>query len=201
MKVSNNKKQTVFVRQSETFNVESGHELICVALFLGGNKKIDIQIKLGEHSLYKFVCIFVGTNDDQMKISVTAIHLKNNSIGEILFRGVLAGSATCEVFGLIKMNKYIKNASGLFSQKTLLLSEKAAVKSLPHLEILSQNIQAKHEVAISRLDEEQLFYLTSRGIKKSEASKMIIKGMFSKEQILLPPNLQRDLQTRLQTLI
>lgn len=201
MEISNNQKKIVFVKKSGTFKVAKGGELICVALFLGGRKKIDIQIELGEHSLYKFVCIFVGADDDQIKISVAVTHLKSNSIGETLFRGVLTDSAKCAVSGLIKMNKYIKHSSGLFSQKTLLLSEKAAVKSLPHLEISSQNIQAKHEVTVSRLDEEQLFYLMSRGIEKSEASKLIVKGLFSKEQKLLTPDMQKELQTKLQAII
>lgn len=201
MKIKSKERKTILLKESGIFEVEDDTCLTCVVVLLGSDKEMEVQINLGEHSICKFICFFVGAGDDDMKLSVTLVHSKSHSVGEILVKGVLTGSAKCSVKGLIKMDKHIRVSSGFFSQRTLLLSEKALVKSLPHLEIASCNVQVKHEVAISYLDKEQLFYLMSRGIKEKEASKLIVEGLFSKEQKLLNSDLQKKLTARLQSVI
>ncbi len=201
MKIKSNESKTVFLSESAIFEVADRACLTCVAVLSGSDKEMEVQISLGERSVYKFICIFVGAGDDDIKLSVTSIHLKSHSTSEIIVKGVLAGTAKCLVKGLIRMDKFVTASSGLFSQRTLLLSERASAKSLPYLEIASYNVQVKHQVAISYIDKEQLFYLMSRGIKEKEASRLIAEGLFAKEQKLLSPDLQEKLTAKLQSVI
>ena len=62
------------------------------------------------------------------------------------------------------------------SNDNLLLSRQAEVNTMPRLEILADEVSCQHGATVGQLDEEALYYLRSRGIPKSEASRLLING-------------------------
>ena len=77
--------------------------------------------------------------------------------------------------GLIKVEKNAQNTNSYFRDDVLLLDDGIA-ESLPTLEIEANEVKASHGSTTSRINEEQLFYLQSRGISKLQARQMIIDG-------------------------
>lgn len=201
IKIKSSQQKTIFLDKSESFEIEDDANLVCIVVILGGRRKMHFQLSLGERSVYKFFCIFLGSGKDNIRISIVATYHKNNSRGEIFVKGVLSDFAKCQVFGLINMKKRIVNSAGFFNQRTILLSEKASAESLPSLEIASNNVEVKHGVVISQLDKDELFYLMSRGITAKKASKMIVEGLFSAEQKLLSPYLRKKFDKQLEAMI
>ena len=84
--------------------------------------------------------------------------------------------AKLNYLGKIRMEKNSKNSDGYQKQDTLLLSEEAIANSIPELEILENEVKCSHGVTISRINEDNLFYLKSRGLNEEQAKKEIIKG-------------------------
>jgi hypothetical protein len=107
------------------------------------------------------------------------IHEKE-SISHIIGRGVIDGPSVLIFRGMLKMNK--EKCSGNFETKTLNISEgEAFTDSVPMLDISANNVSAKHSSSIENIDENQLFYLMSRGFKKDESKKLIINSILNIE--------------------
>jgi len=103
-------------------------------------------------------------------------HLASDTISDLLFGGVLEDDA----FSLWKGNIYVsegtKGTDGFQRNKNLLLSEAAHAESIPGLEINTDDVRCSHAVTLSSVDEEQLFFLRSRGIGEKEAQDLIVSG-------------------------
>jgi Fe-S cluster assembly protein SufD len=69
-------------------------------------------------------------------------------------------------------NSYLKN-------QNLILDDGARADSIPSLQIDANDVRASHGATVSRIDEEYIFYLQSRGIRRSTAVRMIVEGFFS----------------------
>ncbi len=84
--------------------------------------------------------------------------------------------------GLIDVPKIAQKTNASQLSKNLLLSEKGRVHTSPQLKIVADDVKCNHGATISQLEEEQIFYLNSRGINRNEANLLLIKG-FCKEII------------------
>jgi len=67
---------------------------------------------------------------------------------------------------------------GFQTNRNLVLSEGAEVNALPGLEILADDVRCSHGASIGRLDEDELFYLQTRGIPRREAEQLVMEGFF-----------------------
>ena len=76
--------------------------------------------------------------------------------------------------GLIKVAKYALKTDGQMTNNNLLLGRLAEVDTKPQLEIYADDVKCGHGATIGRIDEEQMFYLRSRGVDKDAAQLMII---------------------------
>lgn len=80
--------------------------------------------------------------------------------------------------GLIKVDPAAQNTDSFQTNRNLLLSKEAEADSLPGLEILANEVKCSHGATTSKIDEQELFYLQSRGISKTIAEKLIVLGFF-----------------------
>jgi Fe-S cluster assembly protein SufD len=81
--------------------------------------------------------------------------------------------------GLVKIKKGSIGANAWFSANLLLLSKKAKGRAVPSLEILENDIKAGHATTVGKVDDQELFYLMSRGLSKIKARDLIIQGFLS----------------------
>ncbi|MHB8230698.1 MAG: SufD family Fe-S cluster assembly protein, partial [Vulcanimicrobiaceae bacterium] len=88
------------------------------------------------------------------------------------------GSGQARYLGNINIAAHAQGSNASLRDDALLLSKKAHVDSVPALEIAANDVKAYHGATVGALDEEQIFYMTSRGIERDEAERMIVLGFF-----------------------
>jgi len=145
------------------------------------NQTKIIELILDKQNQNKELYIFfVGRNIDQFILSTFAKHLKPNTKSLTIVRGVLYANAKANIEGMIEIGSEIKNCDAFLDQKILLIGDKARADVRPELEILNNEVKASHAASVGKLDQEQLFYLMSRGLNHNQATDELVRGFFQK---------------------
>jgi len=105
-------------------------------------------------------------------------HLAPHTESDLLFRSALLDRARTVLRGVVHLRPVAQQTSAYQSTHSLLLSEKARADALPILEIEADDVRCKHGSTTGRVDDEQVFYLMSRGLSRQEAQRMIVQGFF-----------------------
>ena len=105
-------------------------------------------------------------------------HIAPHGKSNLLFKNALLDNSKAIFSGLIKVDPAAQNTDSFQTNRNLLLSKEAEADSLPGLEILANEVKCSHGATTSKIDEQELFYLQSRGISKSIAEKLIVLGFF-----------------------
>jgi Fe-S cluster assembly scaffold protein SufB len=139
----------------------------------------------GEGSSSEHIGVFVGRDHHQFKLNYHSNHQAAHTSGHITVHGVLFDAAYADFKGNIVIAQTGQDTSASLNEHTLLLGDKARSDSIPQMDIQTDTVKATHSSGMSRIDQEQLFYCTSRGISKEAASQLIVHG-FLAECIQLP---------------
>jgi len=105
-------------------------------------------------------------------------HLAPHTESDLLFRSALLERARTVLRGVVHLQPAAQQTSAYQSTHSLLLSDKARADALPILEIEADDVRCKHGSTTGMVDDEQVFYLMSRGLSRQEAQRMIIQGFF-----------------------
>jgi SUF system FeS cluster assembly, SufBD len=93
---------------------------------------------------------------------------------------LLWNNAKASVNGGVVIDPDIIQAEGYLAEENLLLGEKIQIKTLPMLDVRSNDVKASHGATISRLDEQKLFYLTAKWLPKATAEQLMIQSYIQK---------------------
>jgi Fe-S cluster assembly protein SufB len=104
------------------------------------------------------------------------VHCAPNTTGQIISKSISKGGGRSSYRGLVKVEKGATNSKNSVVCDALILDAESRSDTYPYLEIAEQDVSIGHEASVSRIGEEQLFYLTSRGMTEAEASTMIVNG-------------------------
>ena len=104
------------------------------------------------------------------------VHCAPNTTGQIISKSISKNGGRSSYRGLVKVEKGAKNSKCNVVCDALILDPKSRSDTYPYIEIDEQDVTIGHEASVSRIGEEQLFYLTSRGLTETEASTMIVNG-------------------------
>ncbi len=147
---------------------------------LGGKlTKLDLEMHLdGEGSEAKFSGCYFGNGTQHFDFRTFQNHSVGHSTSDLLFKGALRDRARTVYQGLIKVHKDAQRSDAYQANRNLLLSEKARADSIPSLEIEANDVRCTHGATVGQVDDDQLFYLMTRGLSRAEAERMIIQGFF-----------------------
>lgn len=106
-------------------------------------------------------------------------HLSAHTCSEQLVKGVVDGDAKGVFQGRIHIAPDAQQTEGRQLHRALLLSDRAEVDVKPELEIFADDVKCSHGAASGELDEEQLFYMRSRGIDAEEARRMLVEAFWT----------------------
>ena len=122
-------------------------------------------------------------------------HIAPKTTSSLLLKGAVAGASRGVYSGVITVREGAKGADAFLTNRNLVLSEKAGVDSIPNLEIINENDlkNCGHAAATGPVDEEQLFYLESRGVPTPVAERLIVFGFFDDVLAELPVPSMREL--------
>jgi Fe-S cluster assembly protein SufB len=104
------------------------------------------------------------------------VHCAPDTSGRIISKSISKNGGRASYRGLVKVERGAKRARSNVVCDALILDSKSRSDTYPYIEVDEQNVQLGHEASVSRISEEQLFYLQSRGLSEAEASTMIVSG-------------------------
>jgi Fe-S cluster assembly protein SufB len=104
------------------------------------------------------------------------VHCAPHTTGQIISKSISKGGGRSSYRGLVKVEKGAKKARNNVVCDALILDAESRSDTYPYIEVAEQDVSIGHEASVSRIGEEQLFYLMSRGLSESEASTMIVNG-------------------------
>ena len=137
--------------------------------------------------------VFYGSKNQHFDITTNVNHNVPNTTGNILVKGVLDDSSNAVYRGKITILKDAQQTNSYLADHSLILSDNAISHSIPSLEIDANDVKASHGATLGKPDEEEIFYLMSRGLKRSSAEIQVILGFFAPVTELIPFN---DLKER-----
>ena len=104
------------------------------------------------------------------------VHVAPDTTSAIVSKSVSRGSGRSSYRGLLKVYEGATNSSSTVRCDALLLDELSRSDTYPTMEVDEERVNIGHEASVSRLGEDQLFYLMSRGIDEESAAKMVVNG-------------------------
>jgi Fe-S cluster assembly protein SufD len=171
--------------------VERDAELDWVAGGFGSKKgKVRIQNDLaGQGATSRVTGAYFSDGTQHLDYDTFQEHIAPSTTSDFAFKGALRDESTCVWRGMIRVEKDAQKTNAYQENRNLLLSEKAHADSIPGLEILANDVRCTHGATVGQVDREQLFYLMARGLPRSEAERLIVRGFFSEilDRIELEP--------------
>jgi Fe-S cluster assembly protein SufB len=116
---------------------------------------------------------FMNSGVDVSDIYTKNRHSAENTYSNIYVKGVLEDSATCFYRGLIEMEEGMSGSVGHEKARILMLDSNTKCNTVPSLSVRHDDVKCSHSVSVSRLDEDQMFYLKSRGMDENSAREIM----------------------------
>ena len=134
----------------------------------------------GENSSGEFYSVALTNNRQQADTGTKMVHLGKGTTSTIISKGISAGFSQNSYRGLVRIARTAEGARNFTQCDSLLLGNRSAAHTFPYIECKNSSAQLEHEASTSKISEEQLFYLRSRGISQEDAVNLIVNG-FCKE--------------------
>ncbi|MGZ9583263.1 Fe-S cluster assembly protein SufD [Paenibacillus marinisediminis] len=131
----------------------------------------------GSNSDAKVIC--VGSGEQKLNITTKAVHFGKSSESQMITRAVMRESASAIINGISKIEKGATKANGQQTERVLMLSPKARGDANPILLIDEDDVKAGHAASAGQVNQEQVYYMMSRGISRSDAENLIIRGFLA----------------------
>ena len=136
----------------------------------GGEITNNIEVNLiGEYANCQLKGLCLADKEQFMSTNIKLNHLVPNCYSNQLFKNILDDSSSTNFFGRIFVAKDAQKSEALQANHNLILCDKAKVKTKPQLEIYADDVICNHGATIGKLNEDELFYMRSRGITLHEA--------------------------------
>ena len=120
--------------------------------------------------------IVFGNNEQSFDLSANLIHQKPSTEGQVVQRSVLKNKSKSLFKGMIKIMENASQSKSFLSGRSILLDKDAKSDAIPGLEILTNDVKATHSASVAQIDDEQIFYLGTRCLDRSDAEKIIVEG-------------------------
>ena len=104
------------------------------------------------------------------------VHAAPHTTGQIISKSISKNGGRSSYRGLVRVEKGAKHSKCNVVCDALILDPQSRSDTYPYIEIMEQDVSIGHEASVSRIGEEQLFYLMSRGLSEAEGSTMIVNG-------------------------
>ena len=144
--------------------------------------KYPSVILQGDNSVGEFYSVAMANNYQQADTGTKMIHIGKNTKSTVVSKGISAGKGQNTYRGQINIMPSAEGAMNHTQCDSLLIGDKCGAHTVPYIEVRNSSARLEHEASTSKVSEDQLFYLMSRGLSEEEANHMIITG-WSKDVI------------------
>jgi Fe-S cluster assembly protein SufD len=122
--------------------------------------------------------VYFGEGDQTLDFRTFQDHAAPDTTSNLLFKGVVGDRSRSVYTGLIKVEKDARGTNAFQTNRNLKLSDEAWAESVPNLEIETNDVRCSHASTVGPVDEDQRFYLESRGVPTEIAERLIVGGFF-----------------------
>jgi Fe-S cluster assembly protein SufD len=150
----------------------------------------------GQGASTKQVALYFAGGTQMHDFRTIQDHDAPNTNSDLLFKGAVQDHAASVYTGLIKIRKHANGTTAFQTNRNLTLSEGAWAESVPNLDIETNEVKCSHASTIGPIDDEQRFYLESRGVRPEVAERLVVLGFFEEVISQLPAGaIADDLRT------
>jgi len=150
-------------------DADSRLELV-IAVMPGAGCNLDLAVILeGEGAEANISGLYICPGEERVNISVELLHKVPHCTSRQLFKGIAGGSSRVNFYGKIIVAQDAQKTEAYQENHTILLSDTAVVNTKPQLEIYADDVKCSHGATTGRLNEEEQFYMRSRGISLEDA--------------------------------
>jgi len=148
--------------------------------FGAGLVKTNVESRLaGEGSTSEMLGVAFGDGAQHFDYHTLQDHIAPHTTSDLLYKGVMKDKARLVFAGLIRAEYGAQKTNAFQLNRNLLLNEGARADSMPKLEIMANDLRCTHGASTSRLNEDQIFYLMSRGLPRAVAVRMMVDGFLA----------------------
>ena len=168
----------VFLNKKSVGERES--KIVWSSGLLGGaftRSRLESVMK-GEGASSENVEVVFGTGTQRFDAVSNITHIGQNTSGHAVSKGVVKDRARSLFKGMIRIEKNAKNSRAYLAEHGMILGKEARADAIPGLEIETNDVKATHSASVAQINDEELFYLMSRGLSEDAAKKLIIVGFF-----------------------
>lgn len=150
-------------------------------------KTIDVSNKRGDYDIVldkegmelRIVGAFQTHDSESLVLNLRIIHKVPHTSASTLLRGVAWDKSSLKIWGTIIIEKGAQQTNSFLKENVLLMSPTSRAEAVPNLEIHANDVKCSHAATISKVPEEHLFYLMSRGLSKEASEKLIVDGFLN----------------------
>src|SRR5690606_16997621 len=151
--------------------------------------RVDLAASLeGTGARSDMLGLYFASGDQHFDHNTRQDHVVPHATSDLLYKGALYDSSKTVFRGIIRVHPKAQKTDAYQTNRNLLLSPDAVAISLPNLEIQANDVKCSHGSTTGQLNEEEIFYLMSRGIPRKTAERLVIFGFFGRvlERLPLP---------------
>jgi Fe-S cluster assembly protein SufD len=155
---------------------------------LGGDYarvRTDVKV-IGQGASTRQVALYFADGNQMHDFRTLQDHVAPKTTSDLLFKGAVQDTAKSVYTGLIRIGHDAKGSVAYQTNRNLTLSAGAWAESVPNLDIETNDVKCSHASTIGPIDEEQRFYLESRGIPPETAERLVVLGFFDEVLAQLP---------------
>ena len=176
----NNLSQSVNVFSNKKSIGKRDSKMVWASGLLGGaftRSRIESVMKESGASSENVEVVF-GAGTQRFDTVSNITHSGPNTSGHAISKGVVKDKSRAIFKGMIRIDKNAKNSRAYLAEHAMILGKDALADAIPGLEIDTNDVKATHSASVSQINEEEIFYLMSRGLSEDESKKLIIVGFF-----------------------
>ncbi|AKP02797.1 Fe-S cluster assembly protein SufB [Companilactobacillus pabuli] len=130
----------------------------------------------GENARGTMLSIAVASNGIHQDSGARMIHNAKNTSSSIVSKSIAQTGGSVDYRGTVRFGKHSDGSKAHVECDTIIMDDQSSSDTIPYNEIDNANVSMEHEARVSKISEEQLYYLMSRGISEEKATEMIVMG-------------------------
>jgi len=134
------------------------------------------SILIGKGAKTEYIGVAYAGESQFQDTGCKVYHLNSNTSSHIVSKGISVNGGTSSYRGLVNVRKGALNSKSSVRCDGLMLDDRSKALTFPAMEVSESQVSVSHEAAVGKLQEDQLFYLMSRGLSEKDAIKMIVSG-------------------------
>jgi Fe-S cluster assembly protein SufD len=173
--------ENVVALQMNTTTVDHDASAMSLNLNLGSkySRFESLSRLVGEGGRSDLLAVAVAANEQEFDARTLQDHISPHTASDLLYKNALDDRARCTFGGLIRVEPHAHFTDAYQKVRNLLLSDDSEANSMPGLEILADNVRCTHGATSGQINEDEMFYLRSRGIPIKTAQRLLVTGFLN----------------------